>query len=104
MEHLAKKKETLLESFKFLPRDYRWGGSVDIVKRQVDQPEGGTKEFIDVRLRVGDSARYMALPRRGLEEVIEALQKAKSAADQCFEQRVLERSTQAAHQGRKTAR
>jgi len=89
------KVERLLESFEFLGEDARWAGAVELVNQTVPQGDGSAKEYINVRLRIGQGSRSrsMPLPRRGLENIVSALQSAKTAADAHYEQRVLEMST-----------
>lgn len=95
------KEETLLESFEFLPDDPRWAGAIDVVNRRIKQEDGSTKDFVDMRLRIGQGPRYTPLPRRGCEEIVSAIQDAKRSADAHFEQRVLARSTSSGPQGRR---
>jgi hypothetical protein len=63
-----------VETFPFLA-DSPDGGCVEVY----DAPAGARRKNVRVRLRLGGF--YMDLPRRGLQEVIEALQRAKIAAD-----------------------
>lgn len=87
------KEETLLKSFEFLSNDSRWAGAIDVVNRRLKQEDGSTKDFVDLRLRIGSGPRYTPLPRRGIEEIVSAMQDAKKFADAHFEQRVFARST-----------
>lgn len=96
------KTETVLESFEFLTGDPRWAGEVSIVNRKIE--EGGTtKDLVDIRLRVGQG-RYIPLPRRGIEQIVSAIQAAKKSADAHYEQKMLKRSISDAPQGRQRER
>lgn len=71
--------ETVLHSTTFLEENDKWRGAAEIVQRDVTFPEGNTKRFVDVRLRVGN--RWLVLPRGGLQEIVQALNKTTLVID-----------------------
>jgi hypothetical protein len=58
------------------------GGDVEVYLA----PSGAKNKNVRVRLRTG--GLVVALPRRGLTEIIEALQRAKTAADEHYKKLV----------------
>ncbi len=71
--------DTILQSFEFLENSERWRGASEIVQRDVTFLDGNTRRYIDIRLRIG--TRWLTLPRRGLEEIIQTLVEAKDQMD-----------------------
>ena len=92
-EGSSDREETVLSVVPFLKEDARWSGTVSVVKRKVKQADGSFKEFVDMRLQLGKSPRYMPIPRRGVEEITAAMHQAKAIADTHFQKGVLARST-----------
>jgi hypothetical protein len=74
-------KSEVVATFTFLG-DSPDGGDVDVFLG----PPGAKNKSVRVRVRLG--RHYFPLPRRGLGELIEALQKAKNVADEQYEKLV----------------
>ncbi len=77
------KEEVVLQSYPFLEGDGRWSGAVEIVRRTMYYEDGTSKVYIDRRLKIGD--RYLALPRRGTKEIIDAIIKSEAPANQAYD-------------------
>lgn len=68
--------EEVLFSFPFLEGVKHWAGEVQVLKVE----EGRDQTRIYLRMRIG--SRWIRLPRSSLLAITDALQKAKSAADE----------------------
>jgi hypothetical protein len=77
------KVEEILFEAPFLQDNEQWGGRVAIVKVTVTPPGGPAQSFINKRLTFGNN-RYINLPRKGIEEVIEAVREASKAEREQF--------------------
>lgn len=87
------KQEKLLCSFEFLKGDTRWAGAVDVVQRTVRYEDGNVRQYTDLRLRIGDGPKYTPLPRRGLDEILTAIEDAKEAADEQYDSKAVSQVT-----------
>lgn len=68
------KKEEVLQEFDFLYGNEKWGGKVQVLRVSVPSENGGPpRKFINKRLVINSTGRYINLPRAGIEEVVTAI-------------------------------
>lgn len=77
---MAEHKKKVLHQFPFAEKDHKNAGNVEVVHRTSTFDGGNTREFIDLNIRIGE--RFMGIPVRHIDEIIEALQNAKPVAEE----------------------
>lgn len=69
----GQRTEEILEEVPFLEGNVRWGGKIQILRVTFSEPDGTPRVFINKRLMLTSSNRYINLPRNGIEEMIQAI-------------------------------
>lgn len=73
------KTEEVLKEVSFLSGNDKWSGKVQILRVKVTSPDGSVKTFINKRLVLNSTGRFINLPRNGIDEIVSAIQSASES-------------------------
>src|SRR5436853_1508093 len=93
------KTEQVLQEFDFLYGNAKWSGKVQVLRVTVAGENGGPpRKFINKRLVINSTGRYINLPRAGIEEVVSAIL-AASDSERQYHEALLEEINNRPHSG-----